>query len=264
MEEIHNSSAVVEECEHMNNGGLLTRKRKMRTFLEYPEEDWLIDPARIVPIIEKFVKKKESRILIPGVGNSRLPLMLFERGYKCLTLLDIETGAIEVQRSKFGDNTSVEIVQCDVLQNGFNIFERETFDAIIDKSFMDVFLRQGRSKFVYEQCLSKLRCDGVFVAFSIFHAKWTSMIRKHQFKNALYGSIHVPRFSRTRPNVQSFSNPIAVLVGESKLISDCKKTPRKKSGLSKSDVALSCGTLLSLSNLHALNKSTFPPDASHI
>jgi hypothetical protein len=108
----------------------------------------------------------------------------------------------------------VKIVHCDVLTGGFNSLPDKSFDVIIDKSFMDVFLRQGRSKVVFKESISKLRDGGIFLAMSIFHKKWRNVLSKSEWQTMLYGSLDVRRFSRTRPNVSTFSNPIAVLVGQ--------------------------------------------------
>jgi len=154
-------------------------------------------------------------ILIPGIGYSRLALVLLNAGYTNLVVTDIESKVIDYQKNlchKFlkenyqkvegekVDNKKIQkISRLDLLID--NIFESNLekeygiiFDLILDISFLDVFIRnQGPKKTqpILLQ-LTNLLCPnfGLILSLSIHHPSWKYVSSKNNKNwNTLYGTI---------------------------------------------------------------------------
>ncbi|KAG5181837.1 hypothetical protein JKP88DRAFT_165236 [Tribonema minus] len=199
----------------------------MRTFLNHPHGEWLVSSESAANVVLRIMATLNlppatTHVLIPGVGKSKLPLTLFQCGVVNQVLLDIEEEALQEQRGNFDQQqaSGVLIARVDLLGQSLAAAVQAvaaaggpcTFDLVVDKSFMDVFIRQGGSTKVMK-VLSQLTSDGgTFVGFSMFHAKWRRLLGKKVW-HAQYA--HMPAAqhgSRTRPFVHSFSVPTAVLV----------------------------------------------------
>jgi hypothetical protein len=69
---------------------------------------------------------------------------MFDAGFMNLTLWDIEVDAILQQQSYFENHTSVRVLQFDILAEDLSGYDDKDYDVIVDKGFLDVFLRQGK------------------------------------------------------------------------------------------------------------------------
>ncbi len=227
----------------------------MRTFLIHPNGEWLMDvPVAVELIVDAMKQLKLSigtvKVLLPGIGKSELAFSLYQAGMVNLTLWDIEQEALTHQRQKYETIPStVKIQYWDALTDSHidpafggdgssssSTPTEEKYDIIIDKSFMDVFLRQGQSTKVIKRVQDYLRPDGYYFAISMFHAKWKRMLPVTHW-DTVYTSIAVPRYSRTRPTVVSYYSHAAVFF--SKRISNSTdeeiERPKKKSKRSSAD-----------------------------
>ena len=196
------------------------KSTKIHSFLDHPDNEWLFgDDISLEIALDLLQNSFEShhsfKVLLPGIGKSKIAIQLYDKGYKNLTLLDIESEAIEYQRNLFTVAygrvpQTIQIFLGDILTM---VPIDDAFHVVIDKSFLDVFLRQGRSKEVWARLLSTLSPNSIYICMSMFHAKWKQYFtRKHHFSLVLHASIPVERYSRTRPSVQRFSNPVAVFI----------------------------------------------------
>lgn len=248
-----------------------TRKRKNNSFMDYHSHehpgDWLVNPERSSSLVVSIMLAKgldrNASIFLPGSGISLLPKLLFDQGFKNLTLVDLEEESISVQQLRlFGEGVSshptITISQCDVLsEEGFSNFPK--FDCIVDKSFMDVFLRQHGVKKAWQQTSSVLKEGGLFISISMFHAKWRSILTpKNGWENISYGALPFKRFSRTRPGVASFSAPLAVFCAVRSNDDDGGK--KKSIGKNKAD-SFSVDDV-SFEDFLSIPKGSFPMDAA--
>lgn len=247
-----------------NSTLMITKKRKINTFIEYPGNDWIISAEKSVCILSKLLdillKSNNCHsiiILIPGVGLSSLPIELFQLGYSNLILCDIENCSIEKQSNDFISHfgsvpSSIRLIQCDVVADGFKGIEANSIDLIVDKGFMDVFLRQNSSQRVWQNLKAVLKSTGIFIIFSIFHKKWRRYVSKSFISTALYASIEVKRYSKTRPSISSFSCPGTLLVAQN--------STRGVDEL----MQLSMNEVSPFRNFHTMKLSELPMDADSV
>jgi hypothetical protein len=135
---------------------------------------------------------------------------LYDHGMRNLTLWEIDSDSLDIQRSYFSDADTVTVERWDALDSDSPKKEMK-FDIILDKGFMDVFHRQGSSIKAMSNLVPYLRDGGLFIALSMFHRKWKRFFPESKWE-AVYGYIAVPRYSRTRPSVESYKTNIAVIV----------------------------------------------------
>lgn len=259
--------------EEVIQGNPPKRARKNHSFMEYQSHehpgDWLVDPKRSSSLIIALIVAKgfdrSSSIFLPGSGISWLPKMLLDNGFKNLTVVDLEEESINVQRGRlFGDGVTshptITICQCDVLSDEglSNLIPRGfKFDIVVDKSFMDVFLRQQGVKKAWKETSSVLKEGGLFISISMFHAKWKALLSpKKGWEDILYGELPIKRFSRTRPGVASFSAPLAVFCA---IRSFNEEKPKRSK--SKKDQKFEINDV-TFSDFHSIPKGNFPNDAA--
>ena len=201
------------------------RSRAYDTFLapSTDQSEWLVGPTEsfhIVNIVcERLNLAKDAKILIPGVGLSELPRSLFDAGFTNLTLLDVEPGSITHQQMMFDDSDpKPSILQVDLLGENATEVVNGIYEMVLDKSMIDVFLRQGSWQKIRSFYEAKLQPDtGVLVCFSMFHQKWkTADVLPSTGWITMYASIRQTRHSRTRPSVVRSVEDIAIYVATRK------------------------------------------------
>lgn len=157
--------------------------------------------------IAAVLGKAAPRVLVLGVGYSSVGASLFKEGFTDLTLTDIDSSAIDFQRSLF-EEKSPSILCDDILASKLPL---GSHDIIIDASVADVFIRQksssGKVLQVFEDLLA---ANGVMLSLSIFHKPWKRLTSQRWITS--YG--FVPLFIRSsrRPLAGGIARPIAVLV----------------------------------------------------
>ena len=191
----------------------------------------------------------DSRILVPGVGTSPIAKQLYDSGYGNITVMDLEAEAINAQRLHFenikgGVPTTVIFLQTDALKDA-KPFSGDTFDVIVDKSFLDVFHTLGGSRAVQRKLIDCLKLEGVVLVISIYHLKWRGMFPRGKGWVVKYGSVTKPRYGSKRTSVKQLSNPICLLLASRGLTTESMKTIVKMGDAT-------------LRNLHGMSEWEFP------
>lgn len=254
----------------------------MNLFVDHPLGEWLLDiPTTIKIILDAIEKlnitnelndKTTIRILLPGIGKSLLGQALYKEGFTNLTLWDIDDDSILFQKKLFKDCLSVRINHCDILST---VFSNDKYDIIIDKSFLDVFLRQGKCLKAFTNISNFLIEEGYYFSISMFHKKWKRYLKQSKW-NSFYGYMIIPRYSRTRPSIVSYTSNIAIIISKKKSIiieediHEPKKQKKRKKDLISKDKKIELDSSffiesineISLKPLHNLNVDDFPVDAS--
>ena len=158
-----------------------TAPRAYNTFLKpsTDQSEWLVsgdESFRLVCSIFSTVGiARDARILIPGVGLSDLPRRLYDGGFTNMVLSDCEQDAISHQMCSFKDieHEQMPRMALEDLTSSTCVLDGY-FDVIIDKSVLDVFIRQGGAAGIINFYTSKLQADGVLICFSMFHRRWKS------------------------------------------------------------------------------------------
>ena len=187
------------------------QKSSHNSFLEIGGGEWLIGEAQAGDIILRLLSDlsipRAANILIPGVGKSTMYLSLTRQGYTNITLTDIEDVAIDFQNEL--------ITRCH-LEDRVRVIDVKMFSpkgkfrVVIDKSFLDVFLRQGGSRRMMNDIHATMSPDGVFLAISMFHRSWTRLLGP-RFNHIAYQSIGTPSYNNgKRPRKRI--TPISVIV----------------------------------------------------
>jgi SAM-dependent methyltransferase len=232
-------------------------KRKYDSFVEPStnSSEWLMEGMDAINYVYDILLlssiSKESLILMPGCGISIITKLLYDKGYKNLYIIDLEDRSISFQQELFKDvNGDVVIKKHDILNDKFpsNIM----FDVIIDKSFMDVFLRQNGATLVWNNIIPLLKQGGLYVALSMFHKKWKRYVNLKIFAEVKYGSVITKKFSRTRPTIANFSQQACILA--------CIKKNEEKKGTTFNKVFTVLDT--TFSDLHSVPTYSFPNDSS--
>ena len=231
-------------------------KRKYDTFVEPStnSSEWLMEGSDAITYIYDILQlssiPKDSLILIPGSGISIITKLLYDKGYKNLYIIDLEDRSIAFQQDLFKDVKDVTIRKHDILNDRFP--SNVMFDVIIDKSFMDVFLRQKGATLVWNNIVPLLKQGGLYVALSMFHKKWKRYVTFKIFSEVKYGSVVTKKFSRTRPTISNFSQQACILA--------CiKKNENNKGTIFDKVFNLSDTTF---SDLHSVPTYSFPNDSS--
>lgn len=196
--------------------------KSLNSFVDHPLGEWCLDATTSVEILIDLLRQLGLeqklpilKVLLPGIGKSKLAKVLYDWGIVNLTLWDIDEESLRTQRAFFEGISTVQVCAWDALTNSssdpeYSPSTASSFDLIVDKGFMDVFLRQGHSVKVMKHITSHLAPHGIYLAFSMFHKKWRRCFPKDEIFT-LYGYTPQPRYSRTRPTVVSYHTNIAVI-----------------------------------------------------
>lgn len=122
------------------------------------------DLGAIAPPIQNYIDSlvnKESRILIPGCGNTYEAEYLLEKGFTNITVIDIAPTLVAMLQQKFADNPNIKIVLGDFFEH------QGEYDLIIEQTFfcaLPPFLRQ---KYVWK--MHQLLVDGGILSGLLFN-----------------------------------------------------------------------------------------------
>lgn len=103
------------------------------------------DLGQVSPPIQAYVDTvadKNSRILIPGCGNSYEAEYLLEQGFSNITVIDIAPTPVAVLKEKFKDNPNIKIVLGDFFEH------QGKYDVIIEQTFFCALPPTMRQKYV--------------------------------------------------------------------------------------------------------------------
>nr|AFK47960.1 unknown [Medicago truncatula] len=127
--------------------------------------DWYQKYITLAPIINLYVPKNQS-ILVVGSGNSAFSQgMVDEGGYKDVVNIDISSVVIDAMQKKYRDRPQLKYLKMDV--RDMSAFASETFGSVIDKGTLDSILcgnnsRQHATKML-EEIWRVLKAKGVYI-----------------------------------------------------------------------------------------------------
>jgi len=112
------------------------------------------DLGKVSPPIKKhfeIIENKNSRILIPGCGNSYEAEYLINKGFTDITLIDISPTLIDDLQEKFQNNSNLKIILGDFFEH------QGEYDLIIEQTFFCALPPKMRENYVSKmhQLLSK-------------------------------------------------------------------------------------------------------------
>lgn len=169
-------------------------------------KEWMIHNAddatkMIVDTIQcnKDTQRGDISILIPGAGISEIAPALHQCGYTQLTITDIEKDSVVEQTQLCQDcYPAPRILHSNILTHNI----QESFDVIIDKGLIDVFIKAKNVNTVlaWEKLTSLLKEDGLIISFSIHFQEWFDIISSDAW-NTLHSTYVFRRTgTKTRPN----------------------------------------------------------------
>lgn len=103
------------------------------------------DLGKISPAIQAFTKtleNKNTRILIPGCGNSYEAEHLLNEGFTNITVIDIAPTLIENLQKKFQNNPNIQIILGDFFEHQAN------YELIIEQTFFCALPPTMREQYV--------------------------------------------------------------------------------------------------------------------
>ncbi len=111
-------------------------------FVGEEHHEWLASYADIKALLAKYLRKSD-RILLVGVGTSKLPLDMAADGYTNLTASDYSDVVVRKQRELYAaSHPTVEWVTADMTALEADLPGRQ-FDAVLDKAALDALLADG-------------------------------------------------------------------------------------------------------------------------
>lgn len=105
------------------------------------------DLGQVSPPLKTYIdtlKDKSIRILIPGCGNTYEAEYLLEKGFTNITVIDIAPTLIENLKTKFKDNSNINIVLGDFFEH------QGEYDVILEQTFFCALPPTMRQKYVWK------------------------------------------------------------------------------------------------------------------
>lgn len=105
------------------------------------------DLGKISPPIQSYVNSidnKNSKILIPGCGNSYEAEYLLEHGFTSITVIDIAPTPVADLKEKFQNNPNIQIILGDFFEH------QGKYDLIIEQTFFCALPPLMRQKYVWK------------------------------------------------------------------------------------------------------------------
>jgi SAM-dependent methyltransferase len=112
------------------------------------------DLGEVSPPLKSYIdtlEDKNSRILIPGCGNTYEAEYLLEMGFTNVTVIDIAPTLVENLKKKFKDNHNINVIFGDFFEH------KGIYDIIIEQTFFCALPPTMRQKYVWKmhQLLAK-------------------------------------------------------------------------------------------------------------
>ncbi|MBD0725318.1 thiopurine S-methyltransferase [Flavobacterium sp. L1I52] len=105
------------------------------------------DLGEIAPPIKNFIdslENKNSRILIPGCGNTYEAIYLLAKGFTNITIIDIAPTLVALLQEKFANNANIKIILGDFFEH------KGEYDVIIEQTFFCALPPFMRQKYVWK------------------------------------------------------------------------------------------------------------------
>lgn len=127
------------------------------------------DLGKVAPPIKMYIDKiadKNSRILIPGCGNSYEAEYLLNQGFTDITVIDIAPTPASILQEKFKKNAAIQIILGDFFEHQGN------YDLIIEQTFFCALPPSMRQKYVWK--MHQLLADKGILAGLLFSRTFES------------------------------------------------------------------------------------------
>lgn len=105
------------------------------------------DLGEVSPPLKSYIdtlENKNTRILIPGCGNTYEAKYLLEQGFTNVTVIDIAPTLVENLKTKFKDNPNINIVLGDFFEH------QGAYDLIIEQTFFCALPPTMRQKYAWK------------------------------------------------------------------------------------------------------------------
>lgn len=105
------------------------------------------DLGSVSPAMQHYIdtlSDKNSRILIPGCGNSYEAEYLLKQGFTAITLIDIAPTLVADLKEKFKNNPAVRVILGDFFEH------QGTYDYILEQTFFCALPPSMRQKYVWK------------------------------------------------------------------------------------------------------------------
>jgi len=131
--------------------------------------DWYVPFDLIFEMIESFLNPElNHRILVVGLGRSNIIEVLYKKGFRDITAVDISPMVISKMQKKYEHLTGVDFIAMDARE--MITLASDSFTAVIDKAMIDaLFCMSDFNDSVnraYSEIFRVLRMDGVFLSVS--------------------------------------------------------------------------------------------------
>lgn len=107
---------------------------------------WYSGWEELEPFVRELIPNEFAHVLIPGIGNDKSIVDMFDAGYQNITAFDYAEAGVECARKLLGITRlrTVEVLVADARDLPF---EDDSFDAIFEKGTLDaIYLSGGRDK----------------------------------------------------------------------------------------------------------------------
>lgn len=136
---------------------------------QYQANSTAWDLGQVSPPLKSYIdslKNKNTRILIPGCGNTYEAEYLLEQGFTNITVIDIAPTLVENLKFKFKDNSNINIVLGDFFEH------QGLYDLILEQTFFCALPPTMRQKYVWK--MHQLLADKGKIAGLLFNRTFES------------------------------------------------------------------------------------------
>ena len=165
-------------------------------FIPASEFSWYSGWEEIAPFFEELVPDNSAQILLPGVGNDKAMVGLYDAGYTNLYAFDYAPASVERSRELFGER-EVDLRVADAKELPF---DDAAFDATLEKGTLDsVFLsgeddadKRKQLQRAVDELARTVRPGGVVISITGFQDKIAAAFADEQCWDCLRdGSVHI-------------------------------------------------------------------------
>jgi SAM-dependent methyltransferase len=131
---------------------------------QYKAKTTAWDLGQVAPPIQTYVDtlpNKNSRILIPGCGNSYEAEYLLKQGFTNINVIDIAPTLVQALKQKFENNSNIKIILGDFFTHSGK------YDLIIEQTFFCALPPVLRQKYVWK--MHQLLADNGILAGLLFN-----------------------------------------------------------------------------------------------
>ncbi|XP_031396491.1 EEF1A lysine methyltransferase 4 isoform X2 [Punica granatum] len=132
---------------------------------EWGPFDWYQKYPSLAPLVNLYIPRHRTKVLVVGCGNSAFSEGMVEDGYEEVINIDVSSVVIEAMRKKYSDCPQLKYMKMDV--RDMHAFQSGCFDAVLDKGTLDSLLcgsnsRQNAAKML-EEVARVLKDRGIYI-----------------------------------------------------------------------------------------------------